>query len=106
MKKILLSVILVLGLVGCGTSGGDTTYVQEAPLEPAVPTNGTNIVVNAEGESNVGLTYTEVGAGAILVECGDNCDLDVYEATKIEPDETDCPVGFVWCPIEKKCIPE
>ena len=106
MKKILISTILVLGLIGCGTSGGDTTYVQEAPLPEAIPTNGTNIVVTAEGESTVGMSYTNVSDGSILVSCGDNCNLDVNEVSKVEPEGTDCPTGLVWCPIEKKCIPE
>ena len=80
MKKIIFGIVFALFIVGCG---GDTTYTQEAPLEPAVPSNGTAIVI--EGENN-GLSYTNVSDGAILVECGDNCDLTVNEVTKVEDD--------------------
>ena len=106
MKKLILVSVLALFLTACGTSGDNYT-TNEAPMTPDVPTNGSNIVVSAEGESNVGLTYTNVSEGSILVSCGDNCDLDVYEATKLsDEDATTCDEGFVWCPIELKCIPE
>ena len=101
MNKILIGSLLTFMLIGCG-SGSGTTYVDNGPALPEVPTNGTSIVVSGS-ESSV--TYTNVGNGAILVECGDNCDLDVNEVSKIE-EEADCPAGFTWCPIEKKCIPE
>ena len=80
MKKLIMASLLVFLLIGCSSGGGDT-FIQEAPLPEAVPTNGTNIIVTAEGESNVGLSYTNVGEGAILIECGDDCDLTVNEAS-------------------------
>jgi len=101
MKIIVSSILVALLFVSCSTDG-DSTYVQEAPLVTDTPTNGTSIIVSTETEAVV--SYTNVSEGSILVSCGDDCDLEVYEATKT--DATDCPAGFVWCPIEKKCIPE
>lgn len=84
--KYTILIALAFALVGCG--GSDTTYVKEAPALPETPTDGTNIIVSADGGSNVGLSYTEVGDGAILIECGDgdnvSCgNISVYEATEV-----------------------
>jgi len=81
----LLSLMAAVVITGCGSSGSTYT-TNEAPLPEAVPTDGTNIVVSADNDSNVGLSYTNVGENSILVTCGDDCDLSVYEATKDEDD--------------------
>ena len=84
--KYTIAIIAAMLLIGCGSDS--TTYVAEpTPLPEVVPTNGTNIVVTADDESNVGLSYTEVGDGAILVECGNgdgDCSITVYEAEMVE----------------------
>ena len=86
LKRNILLLLPLLFLVGCGS---DTTYVQEAPLLPETPTDGTNIIVSAEGESSAGVQYTEVGDGSILVSCGDDCSLSIYEATKLDSNTTE-----------------
>ena len=111
MKRFNLGMILITTIIlaGCGSSGGDTYTTNEAPLPEMTPTDGTNIMVSAEGESSVGLSYTNVSDGSILVSCGDNCDLSVNEASPVITDteggQGECEDGFFWCPIENKCLP-
>ncbi len=109
MKKIIFAAMALLLLSGCG-GGGDSYTTNEVPLEPATPTNGTNAVIEAtaDNESSVGIQYTNLDNGSINMSCGDDCSLTVYDAQKVvdEVTETECEDGFVWCPIEKKCIPE
>ncbi len=111
MKKIIwsaLAIMAVMLLGGCTDSGGGDTYnTNEAPLEPATPTGGTSAIIEAtaDNESSVGIQYTNLDNGSINMSCGDDCSLTVYEAERII-EETECDAGFVWCPIEKKCIPE
>lgn len=97
MKRLDLGMILgaltssavAIVISGCGSSGGDTYTTNEAPLPEQTPTNGTNIVVSAENESEAGLSYTNVSNNSILVSCGDDCNLTVNEATKVEDEGED-----------------
>jgi len=81
MKKIIFSLVAVVALVGCG--GSNDTYIKEAPAVPDTPTNGTTLIITADNGSSTGVSYTEVGDGSVLVNCGDNC--GVYIGTQVEP---------------------
>ncbi len=124
MKKILFMSVLIgalLALSGCGSSGSNRTY--ETTTEPAVPavpnTGGDALVVTNTGEGNVGMTYTKVSDGSVLVECdGEGGCGDVFIGNEITEGDGDnvtdgdasitgadsCEDGFVWCSIEKKCV--
>ena len=81
--KVLLSIVAVLALVGCG-SGGGNTYVTEEAAIPEVPApDGTALIVSGN-EGNTGITYTEVGEGALLIDCGDGGCGNIYVATPVE----------------------
>jgi len=84
MKKIAISIIATIALVGCG--GGGDTYIKEAPAVPDEPTNGTTLIVTADNGSSAGISYTEVGDGSVLVNCGDNC--GVYIGTQVDTNST------------------
>ena len=87
MKKFLfiISSVLMLLLVGCGSN--DTTYLKEAPVVPDEPTNGNTILVQADNDSSVGLQFTDLGDGSILITCGDgnNYTCGVFDAVPVEP---------------------
>ena len=80
MKKVIFGMVLALLMVGCGS---DTTYTQEAPLEPSTPSNGTAVIVEATDNSSVGVSYTQVDGG-VYIEANDGSEVTVYEATKVE----------------------
>ena len=79
MKKIMISLVAILAVSGCGSDG--TTYVQEAPILPDT-TNGTNILVTTDGD--VGISYTEIGDGNILIDCGDSYQCGVFELSPLD----------------------
>ena len=94
MRKIVATVLTLsafLMLTGCGKD--NTTYTKEAPAIPETPTNGTNVIVSADNGSNVGLSYTQVGENAVLVECGDgdgySCGVTVYEVSETSSDDNE-----------------
>ncbi len=112
MKKVIwlmMTIMAVMMFGGC-TSDSNSYTTNEAPLEPATPTEGTSAVIEAtaDNESSVGIQYTNLDNGSINMSCGDDCSLTVYDAQKVidETTEEECEEGFVWCPIEKKCIPD
>ena len=82
---IIATALATLMIVGCGSSS--TTYEQDGTVLPQEPTDGTSLIVTADNESQVGLVYTELGDGAIMIECGDgdysNCELNVFEAIEV-----------------------
>ena len=86
-------IVAVMILSGCNTGG--KTYVQEAPILPETPTNGTNILVTSDDGSTSALSYTDVGPGAILIQqdcsSSETCGLNVYEATPVEEANTTEP---------------
>jgi len=82
MKKTVISLVAMVALVGCG--GGDT-YEAQAPLYPDQPSDGSSILVTADNGSSAGVSYTDVGDGSILVNCGDNC--TVYTATPLDGED-------------------
>jgi predicted small lipoprotein YifL len=93
MKKIFLSITLLIAgalfLTACG-SGGDT-YVAEGPAAPEIPVGeGQAFIVQASGDSSAGMSYTEVGDGSILVDCGDgdkyNCEVITAEMVPANED--------------------
>ena len=81
MKKTLIGLVAVVALVGCG--GSNDTYIKEAPAVPDEATNGTTLIITADNGSSTGVSYTEVGDGSVLVNCGDNC--GVYIGTQVDP---------------------
>ena len=85
MRKVWILATVAILLNACGSN--KNTYVEEKQLLPDEPTNGTTLIVTAEGESNAAIGYTEVGDGSILVNCGDNC--AVYVGSLIDKTEND-----------------
>jgi len=89
MKNMLFVGVAVAGLTlftGCG--GGDT-YVAEGPAAPEIPTDtGQALIVQASDDSSAGLSYTEVGDGSILVNCGDGdgYGCEVYTGSQVTSD--------------------
>jgi len=72
--KIIITLILGVFLSGCGSG---KTYTTTEPASPGVPTqNGDVIIISNEG-SETNVQYTQVGDGSVLVECGDNCTVNI-----------------------------
>ena len=94
MKRMMLIVAAAALVAGC--SSDKNTYVEEAPLLPDQPTNGTTLIVTAEGESTAVIGYTEVGDGSILVNCGDYC--GVYIGSLIDTEKNDDEAGIAGQP--------
>ncbi len=116
----------LLALSGCGSSSSGRTY--ETTTEPAIPavpnTGGDALVVTNTGEGNVGMSYTKISDGSVLVECdGEGGCGDVFIGNEITEGDGDsvtdgggdgasttssgsCEDGFVWCSIEGKCVPD
>jgi len=91
MKKIFVLATFSLFIVGCG-SGGGNTYVTEEVATPEVPApNGTALMVTGN-EGNTGITYTNVGEGSVLIDCGDGGCGDVYVASPIEGGEGEASI--------------
>ncbi len=113
MKKTsIVSIVAAVVLVGCGSGG--TTYQSSGKAVPEVANPaGTSLIVTASEGSQVGVSYTEVGDGGILVDCGAGGCGEVNLAEQIGSDtgtctsgaQGDCPDGYFWCPIENKCLP-
>jgi len=94
MKKLLFMSVLIgalLALSGCGSSGSTKTY--ETSTQPAIPeipnTNGDALVVTNTGEGNVGMSYTKIADGSILVDCGEGGCGDVYSGNEMTDDNSD-----------------
>jgi len=89
--KYLLMAMVAFVFTACG--GSETTYVKEAPVPPATPTDGNTVLVQADNGSNVGLSYTQLGDGSILVQCGNysrDCgNIDVYSAVEVNTTTAD-----------------
>jgi uncharacterized membrane protein len=89
MIKFLLSIATVLALTACG--GGGDTYVANEAAVPDTPTDGDAFIVQADQGSKVGIQYTQLNDGSILVTCGDgdgyNC--QVFVAEKLPDDTSD-----------------
>ena len=109
---IAVAIAAMLAMTACGSSDSVKSY-ETQPGVPEVPnTGGDALIVTNTGEGNVGMTYTKVADGSILVDCGDGGCGDVYSGNDMADSSdnssasTDCPDGFVWCSIEKKCIPD
>ena len=83
--KYLLMILSAFVFTACG--GSDTTYVKETKALPETPTDGNAVIVQADNGSNVGLSYTQLEDGSILVQCGDysrDCgNIDVYTAVEV-----------------------
>jgi uncharacterized membrane protein len=69
MIKFILTLATVFALTACG-GGGDTYVANEAAL-PDTPLNGDAFIVQADQGSSVGISYTQLNDGSILVQCGD-----------------------------------
>ena len=83
-KTVLFSAIVAAAiLTGCGSN--KSTYVTEAPAIPEVPNpNGTALIVTATDDSEAGITYTEVGDGSLLVDCGLGGCGDIYVGSPLD----------------------
>lgn len=82
MRSIYLIAIAVI-IVGCG--GGDT-YVTNEQAVPEIPTDtGQALVVTASDNATAGLSYTEVGDGSVLIDCGDG-GCGIYIGEQVEPE--------------------
>lgn len=67
---MLATALSTLLLAGCGSSGTSSTY-ETQPATPEVPvTDGNVIIVSPSDGSTAGLSYTEVGDGSIIIDCG------------------------------------
>lgn len=89
MKYLGLALVAIM-LVGCGSDKKTTTYTQEAPVLPDAP-GGTTLIAQADNAASAGLSYTEVGDGSVLVNCGDDCNVQLFEALIV----TDDAVGAI-----------
>ncbi len=111
-KMITMSLVSAMIVVGCGS--GSKTYVDEGPATPDTPTEGNVLVVTASDEATGVITYTEVGDGSVLVECGDGDNYNCEVSLAVEEDKADggasttgegsCEAGYSWCPIDEKCV--
>ncbi len=121
MKYILLASMLLF--IGCGNTSRTTEKVPEGmPL-------GTNINMSTGGDGS--LQYSYADNGSVVVTCADGSDCgdinvnmgDGYVENNHATSKTggyvdeygnptcgggyqmQCPEGFIWCPVENKCIP-
>ena len=82
-----LMILSAFLLVGCG---GGTTYVTEDQAIPEIPTDtGQALIVTTTDNGTTGLSYTQVGDGSILIDCGSGGCGDVYVASPVDDSVTD-----------------
>ena len=87
--KIILAVALVAILTGCGSTGSKTTYQEEEIAEPEIPVSNGNVLVVSGNDGDTGISYTDVGDGSVLIDCGDGGCGDVYVASPVTEDNSD-----------------
>lgn len=89
----------LLALSGCGSSGSTKTY--ETSTQPAIPEvpnpGGDALVVTNTGEGNVGMSYTKIADGSILVDCGEGGCGDVYSGNEMTDDNSDSSDSSTAC---------
>ena len=74
--------ILSLGLQGCGDTK-NSTYEAEGPALEEIPTTDGQVLVVSGNEGDTGISYTNVGDGSVLIDCGGGGCGDVYVASEI-----------------------
>ncbi len=124
MKKIILASVMIFAMLfsitGCGSSSGGRTYETTEAIPEVPNTGGDALVVTNSGEGDIGMSYTKLDNGSVLVECdgeGGCGDILVGSEVTSSGEATDggasttggpgsCEDGFVWCSVENKCVPE
>ena len=85
IKGLIAALVAVFIMTGCG---GGNTYVTEGNAAPEVPTDtGKALIITASDRAKVGMSYTEVGDGGILIDCGDAGCGDIYVGDVPEEEE-------------------
>ena len=115
MKRFILALILVLGLVGCGESSGDSTSDVRGDTSTTVIETEGDVTVKEVTVTDEGV-YIDCGVGG----CGDvivGNEGDVTVGDRVSPseefdldgdgedDDGTCPEGYFYCSIEGKCVP-
>ena len=114
--------IVSISMTACGSSGESKTYSSAGAAEAGVQSEGNALIISGNTDSKVGVSYTEIGDGSVLVECGgDDCDVSVGIDTgssssdgadsvedgvyKADYNAAQCSeAGFFFCSIEQKCL--
>ena len=86
--KIILAVALVAILTGCGSTGSKTTYQEEEQALPEIPVTDGQVLVVSGNDGDTGISYTNVGDGSVLVDCGTGGCGDVYVASPVTEDNS------------------
>ncbi len=102
MKNIILMLAIMVAVIfaGCGEDfEGDENYSPPQNID-------TGLSVEQSGDGVLVFEYLDNGAIKIICE-GDCGDISVNPLADDFGDSISpaCPDGFVWCPIEGKCIP-
>ena len=85
MKKTMLmsAIVAAAMLSGCGSSTTNKTYVEEAPAPPEIPLVDGQVLVVSGNEGDTGISYTNLGDGSLLIDCGDGGCGDITVASEI-----------------------
>lgn len=94
----MMMIMLAMIFSGCGEDfGGDEDYTSPQNID-----SGLSIEQSGDGV----LLFEYLDNGAIKIICQGDCGDISINTTEDIIDEVadDCEIGFVWCPIEEKCI--
>jgi len=83
-----IAVAAMIGLSGCGSSK-KTTYQEEEQAVPEIPVSNGQVLVVSGNEGDTGISYTNVGDGSVLIDCGGGGCGDVYVASPVTESEED-----------------
>ena len=88
IKVAILTIGFGLVLSGCN-NGDSVTYEKGSIVPPEEPAKNQAVIVSADNGSKVGVQYTQLEDGSILLQCGDgdNYTCAVYEAQEVIPTE-------------------
>lgn len=85
IKGIVAACIAVFIMAGCSS---EKTYITEGSAAPEVPTDtGQALIITASDEAKVGMSYTEIGDGSVLIDCGSSGCGNIYVGSPEVPEE-------------------